>query len=140
MDKFLLGKVGGTSNHPVDIKLIHNFKRMRHFQPYSAVVEALKDSQFLEVTDGEKVRRRIPLSEETLGADAREGRRMWEDKSLDRSIYAVGYISSPFFTWIHTANSQTRKDSTKRPQRPNSRSKLFSHRTVQRTLSVFVVR
>ncbi|KAI9780404.1 MAG: hypothetical protein M1816_002862 [Peltula sp. TS41687] len=53
-DKFLMEKVGGISNHPIDIKLIHNFKRMRHFQPYTAVVAALKDSQILEVTENEQ--------------------------------------------------------------------------------------
>lgn len=107
MDRFLLERVGGTSNHPVDIKMIHNFKRMRHFQPYSAVVAALKESQILEVTEGDKVKRKVPLPAEALGADVKEGRKIWEDKTIPRSIYAVRYISLIFLaTSIHTNINQ----------------------------------
>ena len=89
MDKFLLEKVGGTSNLPVEIKLLHSFKRMRHFQPYEAVVAALKDSQVLEVTEDETVRRKVPLEKDALGASVTEGQKKVEDKTLSRSIYAV---------------------------------------------------
>lgn len=54
---------GGTENKPIPVKTIHSFKRMRIFQPYSAVVAALRDSEILEVTgdeDSEEVKRKTP--------------------------------------------------------------------------------
>ena len=53
----------GTENKPMAIAKIHSFKRMRTFQPYSAVVAALRDSKFLEVSgeEGEEaVKRKTP--------------------------------------------------------------------------------
>jgi lupus La protein len=52
-DKFMWESCGGTENKPIAIKKIHSFKRMRNFQPYSAVVAALRDSEVLEV-EGEE--------------------------------------------------------------------------------------
>lgn len=43
----------GAENKPIAISKIHSFKRMRSFQPYSAVVTALRDSTFL-VVEGEE--------------------------------------------------------------------------------------
>lgn len=54
---------GGSENKPVPIKTLHSFKRMRSFQPYSAVVAALKDSKVLDVSgeEGEElVQRKVP--------------------------------------------------------------------------------
>lgn len=63
-DKFLLSKVGGSTNNSVPLDLLHTFKRMRRFQPFSAVVEALKSSEVLELTDNDTgVRRKNPLPE-----------------------------------------------------------------------------
>lgn len=63
-DKFLLSKVGGSTNNSVPLDLLHTFKRMRRFQPFSAVVEALKSSKTLELTDNDTgVRRKNPLPE-----------------------------------------------------------------------------
>ncbi len=90
MDKFLLNQVGGTANRPVKISVIHEFKRMRHFQPYEAVVAALKDSDVLEITDGECIKRKVPLSADILGKSVEEAQRLVEDKTMARSIYAVG--------------------------------------------------
>lgn len=53
----------GTENKPVELKKIHSFKRMRVFQPYSAVVAALRESDFLDVEgeeDTETVKRKVP--------------------------------------------------------------------------------
>lgn len=61
-DKFMWESCGGTENKPMKIKTIHSFKRMRTFQPYSAIVAALKDSEILEVTgeEGEEeVKRKV---------------------------------------------------------------------------------
>ncbi|KAH8172703.1 la domain-containing protein [Sarocladium implicatum] len=48
-DKFMWESCGGSENKPIPVKSIHSFKRMRTFQPYTAVVAALRDSDFLEV-------------------------------------------------------------------------------------------
>lgn len=90
-DKFLLGQVGGTANNGVKIKLLHEFKRMRRFQPFEAVVAALKESTMLEVTDDESVRRKVPLTKEAMGTTAKEGKKIIEDKTLPRSVYAKGF-------------------------------------------------
>ncbi|KAI5307092.1 hypothetical protein KEM56_004694 [Ascosphaera pollenicola] len=93
MDKFLLSKVGGSTNNPVPLSLLHSFKRMRRFQPFEAIVSALKDSTFLELTDNDTaVRRRNPLPEAvTAEADRRSVVKMFEDQAMKRSIYAKGF-------------------------------------------------
>ena len=59
-DKFMWEQSGGPENKPIPIQKIHSFKRMRVFQPYSAVVDALRDSKFLDVegAEGEEVVKR----------------------------------------------------------------------------------
>lgn len=52
-DKFMWEQCGGAENKPIPVKKIHEFKRMRIFQPYSAVVAALRDSTTLDV-EGEE--------------------------------------------------------------------------------------
>lgn len=92
MDKFLLSKVGGSKNRPVDLTLIHSFKRMRHFQPFSAIVEALKSSETLELTDNDtKVRRKVPLPESVNENLDPNVIKVFEDKAMSRSIYAKGF-------------------------------------------------
>ncbi|RGP76782.1 lupus la [Fusarium longipes] len=62
-DKFMWESCGGSENKPMKVKTIHSFKRMRTFQPYSAVIAALKDSKFLELSgeEGEEeVKRKTP--------------------------------------------------------------------------------
>lgn len=51
-DKYMWTLTGGFDNKPVPLKTICSFGRMRRFQPYEAVVKALRDSQFL-VIEGE---------------------------------------------------------------------------------------
>lgn len=89
MDKFLLEQVGGPENRPVKISLIHSFSRMKHFQPYEAIVNALKDSKTLEVTEDEEVKRRVPLDKDIVGKSIDESRKLVDDKTVSRSIYAV---------------------------------------------------
>ncbi|RKF61581.1 La protein-like protein [Erysiphe neolycopersici] len=82
-DKFLFGLTGGSSNVPVPIKKICEFGRMRRFSPYSSIVSALKESQFLKVSgeDGEEViERRVPFNPD----ESRE-------TEVSRSIYAKGF-------------------------------------------------
>lgn len=55
---------------------------MRVFQPYSAIVAALRDSKFLDVTGPEgleEIRRKLPYDPEK------------EDQSLPRSVYVKGF-------------------------------------------------
>ncbi|KAL2120756.1 hypothetical protein VTJ04DRAFT_4783 [Mycothermus thermophilus] len=83
-DKFMWESTGGEQNKPMSLKTICSFKRMRQFQPYSAVVAALKESNFL-VVEGEEgnetVRRRKAYVSSTEAQKAR----------LAASIYAKGF-------------------------------------------------
>ncbi|KAL2142738.1 hypothetical protein VTI28DRAFT_755 [Corynascus sepedonium] len=83
-DKFMWESTGGEENKPMPLRTIANFKRMRQFQPYSAVVAALRDSAFL-VVEGpegdETVRRKTPYVSSTEAQKAR----------LAASVYAKGF-------------------------------------------------
>jgi len=91
MDKFLLEKLGGSMNNPVPISVLHSFKRMRHFQPFSAVLAALKDSTILEVVDEESVRRKVPLDESFTDKPLDEVQKVYEGKAMARSVYVKGF-------------------------------------------------
>jgi lupus La protein len=88
MDKFLLSKVGGSENHPVELKIIHSFKRMRHFQPFEAIVSAMRDSTILRLTDDDTCVQRIEPLPESLSNGPVE---VFEDRAMPRSIYAKGF-------------------------------------------------
>ena len=75
----------------MDIKQIHEFKRMRRFQPFSAVVAALKESEVLEVVNGDQVQRKTPLSDDVGTSFDPSNIRVVEDKAMPRSIYAKGF-------------------------------------------------
>ena len=65
---------------------------MRHFQPLSAVVAALKESMALSVVeDDTAVQRKTPLPEGLVGKPMVEIQKVHEDKSMARSIYAKGF-------------------------------------------------
>ncbi|PKS07337.1 hypothetical protein jhhlp_005939 [Lomentospora prolificans] len=62
-DKFLWESTGGQENKPVSLKTICTFQRMRRFQPYTAVVAALRDSTRLVVEGDEgkeTIKRKYP--------------------------------------------------------------------------------
>jgi lupus La protein len=90
IDRFLLEETGGPANKPFPLKTIHNFKRMRHFQPFSAVVEAVKGSTFLEVNDKDEVYRKVPL-DERFTLDVAKNNELLTSSSMARSIYAKGF-------------------------------------------------
>lgn len=91
-DKFLLSKVGGSQNNPVELEILHTFKRMRHFQPFEAIVEAMRESKFLELTNDDTcVQRREPLPESLNDGPDRSAVRVFEDRAMPRSIYAKGF-------------------------------------------------
>lgn len=89
MDKFLLQRVGGTENKPVEISIIHAFGRMKRFQSLSAIVAALKDSEILDVIDDKYVRRKVALEKPALEKGILGGRQWVERNSASRSIYVV---------------------------------------------------
>ena len=91
MDKFLLEKVGGSANNAVPISVVHSFKRMRHFQPFPAIVAALKDSTILEVVDEENVKRKVPLDESFNDKPMDEVQKVYESKAMARSVYVKGF-------------------------------------------------
>ncbi|KAL8853865.1 MAG: hypothetical protein Q9221_001336 [Calogaya cf. arnoldii] len=70
---------------------IHSFKRMRHFQPYSAVVEALKDSATLNVVGDDRIQRKIALPEALKDKPMNEIQQVFEDEAMKRSVYVKGF-------------------------------------------------
>lgn len=65
---------------------------MRHFQPVSAIVDALKESVNLDVVDDDSsIQRKEPLPEGLEGKPMVEIEKVYEDKSMARSVYAKGF-------------------------------------------------
>lgn len=97
----------GPFNKPISLKHLSTFKRMRRFQPYTAIVAALRESESLVVVDdgeysrpgNEGVRRKDPI--DVPGFDADNDDSHWEDlfnrfrkqsgNKLEASIYAKGF-------------------------------------------------
>jgi lupus La protein len=91
-DQFLLTKVGGSKNNPVEIKILHTFKRMRHFQPFEAIVEAMRESKILELCEDDTCVRRIdPLPASLDNGPDPNGIQVFEDRAMPRSVYAKGF-------------------------------------------------
>jgi lupus La protein len=87
-----LGKVGGSKNNPVELSILHSFKRMRHFQPFEAIVNAMRESTFLELCEDDKcVRRKDPLPAELDDGPDPNAIQIFEDRAMPRSIYAKGF-------------------------------------------------
>lgn len=92
-DNFLYKEVQGHNNLPIPISTIHSFKRMRHFQPFSAIVDALKESKTLNVV-GEKndhIQRKTPLPEDFKDKEINEVKKVFEDEAMKRSVYVKGF-------------------------------------------------
>lgn len=69
-DEYMWKLTGGFENNPVPLKKITSFGRMRRFQPYEAIVKALRDSHHLDVTgdEGEElVSRKVPYKSSKRG-------------------------------------------------------------------------
>lgn len=65
---------------------------MRHFQPLSAIVDALKESTILNVVeDDTAIQRKSPLPEGLVGKPMVEIQKVHEDKTMARSVYAKGF-------------------------------------------------
>ncbi|CRG89740.1 La protein homolog [Talaromyces islandicus] len=92
MDNYLLKLVGGSANEPVELAVLHTFKRMRRFQPFSAIVEALKSSETLELLENDtKIRRKVPLPESVNDFLDPDVVKVFENEAMGRSIYAKGF-------------------------------------------------
>lgn len=90
VDAYLLKLTGGHENIPVDLKVIHSFKRMKHFQPYSAVRDAVASSAFLNLSDKDEITRKKPLNAK-FADDAHHNRTLVHSEGMSRSIYAKGF-------------------------------------------------
>ena len=65
---------------------------MHHFQPRSAIVDALKKSETLNLVEDDKsIQRKEPLPEGLEGKPMVEIEKVYEDKSMAQSIYAKGF-------------------------------------------------
>ncbi|OHX00386.1 RNA-binding la domain protein [Colletotrichum incanum] len=80
-DKYLWELTGGFENKPIPLKTITNFKRMRRFQPYSAVVAALKESTQVNIAGEE--------GEETI--QRKQAYTPGSDKYNARCVYVKGF-------------------------------------------------
>lgn len=103
IDKYLLGLVGVQENKPVDLKIIHSFKRMQRYQPFSAVRDAVKASDFLDLNENDEVSRKKPLSDKYTD-DVYHNKQLLHDSSLYRSIYAKGFGEETKDTHINIEN------------------------------------
>jgi lupus La protein len=84
--------VGGSKNNPVELSILHTFKRMRHFQPFTAIVEAMRESTFLELCEDDTcVRRREPLPASLDNGPDPNEIKVFEDRAQPRSVYAKGF-------------------------------------------------
>ncbi|KAK3075376.1 hypothetical protein LTR53_001381 [Teratosphaeriaceae sp. CCFEE 6253] len=90
IDAYLLSETGGHANRPVPLKVIHNFKRMRHFQPFQAVRDAVAESKFLILDDKDEITRKKPLDGK-FSDDPQHNRSLVHTASMVRSIYAKGF-------------------------------------------------
>ena len=94
-DKYLFNLVGGTKNDPIELQSICTFKRMRRFQPFEAVVDALKHSQTVKVFQGDDekwmIQRKVPLPETMASKSQFEARQVFESAALARSVYVKGF-------------------------------------------------
>lgn len=92
MDQFLLNKVGGSLNNPVDLELIRTFKRMRHFEPLEAIIEALRTSKTVNLVENDtQIQRKEPLATALDNGVNTEHVKVYEDKAMPRSVYVKGF-------------------------------------------------
>ncbi|KAF2659559.1 hypothetical protein K491DRAFT_689173 [Lophiostoma macrostomum CBS 122681] len=107
-DNHMFFQCEGPFNRPVSIKHLCNFKRMRRFMPYTAVVAALRDSKTLDVLDDgeyrglgkEAVKRKTPIVvRDAQGEDAKKHLveelfykfMKQQNDVFEASIYAKGF-------------------------------------------------
>lgn len=65
---------------------------MRHFQPTSAIIAALKDSATLDLVDDNKcIKRKYPLSDDVKDKPMVDIEKVYEDKAMAKSVYAKGF-------------------------------------------------
>ncbi|KIW14353.1 hypothetical protein PV08_07135 [Exophiala spinifera] len=87
-DTFIRNSIKDSENQSVDLITIHKFRRMQRFQPFEAVLEALRDSTFVELTDNETRVRRKDLPEDW---DDPNRITVQENAATPRSVYVKGF-------------------------------------------------
>ncbi|KAH7371152.1 hypothetical protein BKA66DRAFT_561596 [Pyrenochaeta sp. MPI-SDFR-AT-0127] len=91
-DEHLFLELDGPNNRPVSIKHVCTFKRMRRFTPYSAVVNALKESKDLVVVeDGGAGNEAIKLKEPLVTIDLFYRLKTASSNNLETSVYVKGF-------------------------------------------------
>jgi lupus La protein len=76
----------------VPIDLICSFKRMRHFQPRTAVIAALKESTILDLVDDDTaLQRKVPVPADLGNKSQFEIVKIHEDAAMSRSVYVKGF-------------------------------------------------
>lgn len=63
----------GPKNRPVSLKHVTSFKRMRRFAPYTAIVNALRESKHIDLVDGGDFGQESIKLKEPLKVDAKPG-------------------------------------------------------------------
>lgn len=61
-DAHLLGFVGRAGTGPIEISEIMSWRKMKRFKPKTAVREALRQSDLIEIVGANQIRRRYPLT------------------------------------------------------------------------------
>ena len=67
---------------------------MRHFQPFSAVVDALKESTVVDIVEEDDkpcIKRKHPLAEDLQGKSQAEVQKVHESAAMARSVYVKGF-------------------------------------------------
>jgi lupus La protein len=76
---------------------------MQHFQPYSAVLAALRDSQVLDVVNDSEIKRKTPLKlQENMSRE--QNIEYFENEATKRSIYAKGFGEETSTTQLDVEN------------------------------------
>lgn len=107
LDKFMWEQTGGVANKPVPISKICEFGRMRRFQPYSAVVAALRESNFLVVQGAEgkeTVKRRKAYEQHSQARQRAEASSLYV-KGFGEETPTTQFDLEAFFTQYSPVNS-----------------------------------
>lgn len=88
-DKFFMESTRGSQNIPFPLAKLHTFNRMKQYQPYSLVEDAVRGSKVLKLDSEGGVSREVPISEEWT-MNIRKNRAAYDKKYAGRTIYVKG--------------------------------------------------
>jgi lupus La protein len=99
---------------------------MRHFQPFEAIVEAMRESTFLELCeDDTSVRRKNPLPADLDQGPDPNAIQVFEDRTMPRSVYAKGFGAEVPSTQFDIENFFAQYGTTNAVRLRRSDDKLF---------------